>query len=78
MAGADQGTPLRSEVTQGTVQQELLEPEVENGQDYDSSVSWADDLEEMARSWLASRCCDFTGGRKLVATTFSRSLIVGT
>ena len=29
-------------------------------------------------SLLASRCCDFTGGGKLVAETFSRSLIVGT
>ena len=36
-------------MTQGTVKQELLEPGTEHVQDYDSSVSWADDLEEMAK-----------------------------
>ena len=36
-------------MTQGTVKQELLEPGTQHGQDYDSSVSWADDLEEMAK-----------------------------
>ena len=49
VAGAGRGTPVRSEMTQGTVKQELLEPGTEHGQDYDSSVSWADDLEEMAK-----------------------------